>query len=300
MSSSLQDVGTDAFIETLGAEPKVEDESSDQSEDTEDIKETKASEDAESSEKTDEDSKTDSKSDSDSVDWEARFKGQQAEWTKEHQAKLDLQVELDLLKTKTAAPVDDQGDKEQADWLASFREAAEDDPVGATEEAFKNQQKMFDSIKEENKKLQELIYSQKLALQEDQMRDLHEDYDEMIEKVLVPAWDKYPELKAQWSEKGGTAKVGYEMAKKIKQSSEILSDPEAYEKNLRDKIAEENKTGNGSSSNSGNGSREAPKTLSGVNSQSAVPPGRVNASGNSNALKGFFAGIEQEKQKRFS
>lgn len=302
---SLTDVGSDAFIETLGVEPELSDDPSNQSEDTKDTKETKASEDAGSTEDKEKDVKPDPDPEPDSTDWEARFKGQQAEWTKEHQAKLDLQAELDKLKGQTAVPesdtTDDQVQKEQDDWLAKWRDQAEEDPLAATEEGFKQQQKIMASIVEDNKKLEQLIYSQKLTMQEDQMRELHDDYDEMINDVLIPAWDKFPELKAQWHEKGGTARAGYDLAQKIKQSSEILSDPQKYEQDLREKIAEETRSGSGDGEASGGDSKkETPKTLSSVNSQNAVPPSRMASTGKSRALDGFFAGVEKEKQKRFS
>lgn len=138
-------------------------------------------------------------------------------------------------------------------------------------------------------------------MQEEQQKEIHDDFDEVIDKVLVPAWEKNPAIRTEWLEKGGTAKLAYQMGQKIKQSSEILDDPEAYEKKLRDKIAEEQKSGGGNGQASDDAGTEWPKTtLSGVNSHNAAPPGKKGNTMSANPLDSFFEELRKEKESRLA
>jgi len=78
----------------------------------------------------------------------------------------------------------------------------------------------------------------KLEVQEEIMRGMNDDYDEVIE-IVKQAIGINPELNREIMSAANPAMIGYKKGLEMRKSQQMLADPEAYEKQLREKIERE-------------------------------------------------------------
>lgn len=146
---------------------------------------------------------------------EKRFKDTQGNWTREHQAKLDLEkkaAELEAaLKKKDDPEWVDDGDSEQkklADELKALREERQQ------EQALRRWNDAEASFKKDNK-----------------------DYEAVLE-VFQPEWEKSQELQARFREEGGSPEAAYRLGRELMEKREA-SDPVKYREKLKQELLAE-------------------------------------------------------------
>lgn len=116
-----------------------------------------------------------------------------------------------------------------------------------------------------------------MQVQENVMRELHNDFDEVLSQVnRQVAYN--PELLAKIQQSSNPAKTAYQEGTRLRQAEMIQKDPDAYEKELRAKWEEELKTKNNNSS----------PTLRTIPASSPTKSTGGKTAKNSNALDSIF------------
>lgn len=192
-----------------------------------------------------------------------RVRDNQSSYHKEHQARLELEKEIEKLKAKEAGE----------DWAFLDDDKPDADDSGKS----KPQAQNLDAVKQELSTELQTELERKMAwdMAEKEVRAEHGDYDELLENVLLPELQGSESLQAKFREQGGSPQVAYEMAKKIADRKEYEKDPDAY---IAAKIAEKEQ----SQTDTGEPKPEKkPRQSSGLSLNNAPPPdGNSSAGGN--------------------
>jgi len=229
--------------------------------------------------------------------WEQRYKDTHKTYNEEHRLLLDAQKRITELEAnytaasnaQTAPPVLDDDSSEE--FLKKIEEVSQDDPVEAIKLIAKNQSSLGkEFLEQEMAKIQEQLRQQKLDIEQEMMRERHSDFDEVVTDYLVPQMQENPAIVQQWTNAGGTAKAAYELGVTLKKSQDILKDPEAYEKQLRQKIEEENKSAR-------NKDEGGTTTLADVNSRTSSPS--TDDAPKGDILDSFFSKQDKEQKRRW-
>jgi len=229
--------------------------------------------------------------------WEQRYKDTHKTYNEEHRQLLDAQKRINdleanytaLTKAQTATPVLDDDDSEE--FLKKIEEVSQDDPVEAIKLVAQHHSGLSKELLEQNMvKIQEQLRQQKLDIEQEIMRERHSDFDEVVTDYLVPQMQENPAIVQQWTNAGGTARAAYELGVNLKKSQDILKDPEAYEKRLRQKIEDESKGKKGKDDG-------GTTTLADVNSRTSSPTKDDSPKGD--VLDAFFSKQDKEQKRRW-
>lgn len=191
---------------------------------------------------------------------EERRKDSERTYQREHQELVRIQKQLaDAEAEKDAAALASE------DWVTTFRSQMDelDNPADAIEGALLE---MGKRIAAQEKAIDEKLAVADNAVQlreEAVVRSAHEDFDDVVKGFFVPVVESNAGVMKEWQDKGSTVQAAYDIGTRLKDTSEIQKDPDAYRQQLEQQIRAEIASG----VTAGDSSRTKTTSLAGVNSQ---------------------------------
>jgi hypothetical protein len=163
-----------------------------------------------------------------------RFKDTQANWTKEHQARLDLEKTLKDAEAKAAAAGAKKADDGWGDDNPGDTQA-----IGTTTQIEKDVAEIKAALSESRK-------AERLArweVEEAKTKQAHADYDEVVYGLLEPELKKNPDLQKKFQEKGGSPEEAYKLGQELLEA-QLEALPKAIRERIKTKDVGDTDTGN--------------------------------------------------------
>ena len=153
-----------------------------------------------------------------------RVRDNQTSYHQEHSIRLELEKELAELKKKN-----------DTDDGFGFLDDDEDDPDKKKGQKIDVEKIKKDVANEVSQQVSQSLSEQRWNEAEEKARSTHGDYDDVIDKYLLPELEGNAPLAAKFREMGGNPEAAYKLGQMIKTRQEFESDPDAY---LERRIAE--------------------------------------------------------------